>query len=143
MNITKFCENGELLPILLASGMNPHIKDEYDYTYLHIVEDLETAKFLVESGLDVNVSAFNKITPLYSLLTNHNSPNIEILKYFIEKGADVNKRFIYDLTPLIISSKSDENTGVVEALLKAGANVDDVDFNGGFQGYSKFKLYGF
>ena len=138
MNITKFCENGELLPILFAAGMDPRMRNtSYGNSYLHRVKDIETAKFLFDSGLDISLRNLNNETPLRCLLKRFNSKgdsadrDSELLNYFIEKGADVNERGTHGFTPLMYASTdNDRKIRAVEILLKAGANINDTDNSG-------------
>eukprot|EP01136_Pigoraptor_vietnamica_P013186 Opistho-1_new@4141 len=82
----------------------------------------EVAKFLIESGSDINgKSKFG--TPLMACIVKANN---EIAKILIEKKADVNFADGNGTTALIYATNF-KNYEIVSALVKAKANVDQKD----------------
>eukprot|EP00919_Chromeraceae_sp_WS-2016_P004917 GHVR01011628.1.p2 GENE.GHVR01011628.1~~GHVR01011628.1.p2 ORF type:complete len:107 (+),score=13.94 GHVR01011628.1:524-844(+) len=81
---------------------------------------LDTVKYLIEKGADVNLRNVNGNTAL--LLTVRYNIS-ETFKYLIEKGADVNVRNAEGNTALMIASESNL-LDTVKFLIEKGADVN-------------------
>ena len=70
-------------------------KDEYDSELLDYAiegEKTDTALFLIENGIDVNLVDEDKQTALHYVC---NYPNIEVAKSILDHGGNINKRDKY------------------------------------------------
>lgn len=77
----------------------------------------ETARFLVESGADVNARYRNGMTPLMGAVQFGRQ---EMVRYLLSKGADPNLKSAKGQTALSLSRERNDSASV-EALVKAGA----------------------
>jgi len=104
------------MKVLIDEGVDVNMKNEYDYTPIHIQQDEGVVRLLIDAGADVNARTCNGITPLHH---NYNKSE-EVIRLLIEAGADVNARNIDGYSPLHFHN--DEK--VVRLLIKAGADVN-------------------
>ncbi|KAJ7788289.1 ankyrin repeat-containing domain protein, partial [Mycena olivaceomarginata] len=80
----------------------------------------DVAKFLIETGADVNVTDKDGVTPLhYTSLQGHT----DVAKFLIDKGADVNATNKDRATPLHYASLRG-HTDVSKFLTEKGADID-------------------
>ena len=87
------------------------------------VDDLETARLLIQAGADAKLADRYEVTPLYLACTNGNAAMIKLL---LDAGADPNSVDPTGETALMTAAK----VGVLEAarvLLDRGAKVDTTD----------------
>ena len=82
------------------------------------LEDIITA---LEKGADINARNKNKMTALMVAAMYNNSP--EVIDALVEHGADINAQNHKGNTALIFAAMMND-TEVVRALLKAGANIE-------------------
>lgn len=85
-------------------------------------DDMTIARTLIESGADLGGPPENRFPPL---LSARSAPMVDLL---VRAGADPNDRpnnSVAGLTPLMMTAYRD--AGVAEALLKAGARLEDLD----------------
>jgi uncharacterized protein len=83
------------------------------------LDDLETAKLLVDAGADVKAANRYGVTPLSLACTNGNEAMVGLL---LEAGADPNSRLRGDETVLMTAARTGK-LGPVKALLARGADV--------------------
>lgn len=103
-------QSAELTKFLISSGVNPKIRFGAGATALHVADDLELVKYLVEEhGLDVNAKNDYGYTPL------HLAHSLEFAKYLVSKGADVNAVSNSGETVF----KTNKNSAVLEFLSKS------------------------
>jgi Ca-activated chloride channel homolog len=102
----------DILKILIAKGADIQAIDEHgvsvlDNAVLGVVSrqtSMESLKFLVDQGLDVNKSTQKGKTAGYTaLMVAARSNHIELAKYLISKGANVNAKAEQGDSPLSIS----------------------------------------
>jgi len=87
--------------------------------------NLKKVRSLIESGVDVDTRDRYGMTPL---AVSAQTGQLEIAAYLLEKKADVNiPDTFYHVTPLL-QSLWNQNSGVAELLLKAGAEPRDSAF---------------
>ena len=85
--------------------------------------NLETVKYLVEHGADVNAKTKDGWTAL--MIASKYANNLETVKYLIEKGSDVNAKKTKDgWTALMIASTTPDNLETVKYLVEHGADVN-------------------
>jgi ankyrin repeat protein len=84
-------------------------------------KNIESAKYLVEKGADVNLAAKNGISPLMMAIQNK---DLEFVKFLIEKGAEINARDVDDETPLQYAIYM-ETLEIVKYLIQKKANIND------------------
>jgi ankyrin repeat protein len=87
----------------------------------------DTLKFLIDSGLDVNLRDPDEgVTPLFHAVT---SDSLDNLKLLLARGADVNARDESGRTPLWHAATG-LNTGPITLLCQHGADVNAQDYEG-------------
>jgi hypothetical protein len=78
----------------------------------------------------VNIEIEDKKTALIYLLENIDKPNVpQMIELLINAGADVTSRGSYPLTPLSLAC-SKKNGTIARMLLKAGADLNAINFDG-------------
>ena len=103
---------------------NAHTKP-FGNTILHLAaahHHLEIVKYIVELGAKVDVVDCCGRTALMRGIVN-----LPIVEYLIAARSNVNHQTQYGMTPLIISVKEPRAKGIVECLLKAGADPTVMD----------------
>jgi cytohesin len=111
--LSKDPQYSKISRALLESGASPNKRDKNGKTYLMFAldaGDFESAKLLIDKGVEVDASDNKGVTPLMCAVKGSlTGPQIEsICKIMLEKGADPNKR----------------NKGNVTALEMAGSHPD-------------------
>ena len=140
--LLKAIENGELDEVSsLLEGFNelnetfskPDSEDVENWTYL-----LHACKFgnsglvelLLKSGADLDVTDSDGKPPLYWASCNgDNDETTRICTLLIEKGVDINQQATTGRTALMWAALKG-NSGLVELLLKSGADLDVADNDG-------------
>ena len=141
-------QNFEVVKLLVDSGANVNATTTLrgsEFTPLkgaiaHSEPCLDTVKYLVENGADVNVSMnglnnfgapISGFTPLiYAVYRSQ--PCLEVVQYLIGSGADVNAAMvvtggfgpIVKGTPLILAINAKAPIDIVKVLIDAGADVN-------------------
>jgi len=108
---------------LLGRRVDPNGAQVDGMTALHWaaqLDDLETAKLLVDAGADVKAANRYGVTPLAAACTNGNRAMVELL---LGAGADPNTKLRGGETALMTAARTGR-LGPVEALLARGADVD-------------------
>jgi ankyrin repeat protein len=110
----------ELVRLLLQKGASANVADDQGCTYLHSVENVESALELVKYGADINAQNVYKETPLYNLsFYGH----FDCAKALLQNGADPNIVANGGWTPLHIAAAED-NLDFVEELIKWKVDVN-------------------
>ncbi|HUW49841.1 MAG TPA: ankyrin repeat domain-containing protein [Sulfuricella sp.] len=93
--------------------------------------NLEMVKTLIESGADVNLADPQGWTALMKALYNHelNCGFPDVVQTLIDAGAGIETQIGYGIRPLMLAAGYGE-AGVVEVLLKAGADVRAINEGG-------------
>lgn len=85
-----YCDDVEVIKLLLDKGANLDDKDHYENSVLHIVVrsgNIKVAKLLIENGINVDSENIDGETPLqYACFWS----DFEMVKLLIDNGADVN-----------------------------------------------------
>ena len=115
----------ETCRLLLNKGANPDNEDNGEPILVHAVTkgDLEAVKLLVEQG---KPSAKSRTRALLSAVQS--STNVDMVRYLAQNGADYNGKTAAGR--MIHEAVSGENVAILDALVEAGANVDDVNDEG-------------
>lgn len=115
----------ETVRLLLDKGADPDNKDNAEPVLVHAVAkgDLEAVKLLIEHG---NLSAQSRTRALLSAVQS--SSNIDMVRYLVHNGADYNGKTETGL--LIHAAVLGKNVAILDVLVEAGANVDDVNDEG-------------
>ena len=112
--------------ILLEYGADiNHIENDFDRTALmHAVyeDDLESIRFLLENGADINLQTPEGETAIYEAATQDRATLLLLLK----NGANPNVQTSYGTTPLM-EAVSDDKKKNVKLLLEYGANINEAD----------------
>jgi ankyrin repeat protein len=146
----------EVVEALVKAGANVNIADKYGVVPLSVAANATIAKMLIEEGADVN--AVNKRGESALLLAARNGRD-DVVEVLLQAGADVNKADSGGYSPLSVAANAtiatmiiergvDVNAvnqsgqsalmlatmfnrvGVVEALVRAGADVSKADLSG-------------
>jgi ankyrin repeat protein len=131
---------------LIGKGANLNALDDANTTVLNAAtgygNDTETIRLLIDAGQDVNAADTTGITPLMNAA---GAENLAAVRLLLSKGAKVNavsgdlgievKNGMIqagELTPLLsaLMAPSVRPTGLVKALLEAGADVNSKDIRG-------------
>lgn len=104
-----------LLPVRGLYGQD--IADAMKYIYMR---KYDTAKTLIESGIDVN----KKERGSYLMNVACHRGNPEMVRFLIEHGAHINVRAEDGSTPLYWAAGGDQDGRLVKLLLERGARVD-------------------
>lgn len=104
--------------LLIENGADVNKPDRTGVTPLHNVQIAEIARLLLEKGANVHATTVNGITPLMS---SSNAP-ASVGKLIINAGANV-QASVKGESPLMLAV-GEQNLGLVEALLVAGADAN-------------------
>ncbi|PKS11061.1 hypothetical protein jhhlp_002822 [Lomentospora prolificans] len=111
-----------LMPLLLERGLDPGLPQPIlGGTLLHEVQDLTTARLLIDAGANVNAGNYFGDKPL------HRHKSLDMVKLLLEAGADPTLTDFNGKTPLHQPHTSPE---VVEELIRAGCPVNRRDIWG-------------
>lgn len=116
-------EDGEVAQYLIDIGAQVDFKTSGDWTALHLVDSVDIARQLIDSGLDPNARTDSGSTPSHLAAGNGFE---EVVALFMEKGADVNIANGQGSTPLHDAAREGHKK-VVELLLNNGAELGAKD----------------
>ncbi|XP_045473989.1 uncharacterized protein LOC123680240 [Harmonia axyridis] len=124
--------------ILLQYGAEIDSRNRDDNTVLHILcsqeegIDMEMCEFLIDCGLDPNLTGKFGQTPLHMLAKNNKAPHaLECAKLLIEKGVDVNSKNVFGETALHnLADYCEDYTPFFELLLKSGTETKIINHFG-------------
>ncbi len=144
-SLLHYAGNPEVARLLIDAGLDPKDRDRWGYTPLHtavIWEKLDTVKFFVEKGLDINAKIRwfirNDDIPIGSTpldIALDNGPDNEIVNYLKELGAKTGRYLPGDLyyedlgdteIELFRGVRNGQLT-VIKNRLNKGADVNAVD----------------
>lgn len=122
----------DLIKLLLQHKADPNRVDRDGYTPLSKVirmKDVELAKLLLNAGANPNLRYPPSGNPfLIEAISNNNAALIDTLLAY---GVDPNTRSIQDnSSALMLASSNAAGTGIIEKLIKAGANINTVNRQG-------------
>ncbi|MDL2207229.1 ankyrin repeat domain-containing protein [Desulfovibrio sp. OttesenSCG-928-M16] len=117
----------EIVKALLDAGARLDVTDSRGHSLLHVASvgggGVAMLELLVEKGLDVKAVEDDGDTVLFHAARN-NKP--EVIEWLIKAGCDVNRATDEGKTALHAALEYRGNLEAMEALLKAGANVNAV-----------------
>ena len=115
---------------LIFSGVRVDAKEPNEgWTPLHMAASmghLQTAQFIVMSGVSVNIRDYNGYTPLH---VGAKAGNLSIVQMLATLGADVNAKSMDGFTPLYVAAEAD-NLSIVQMLADSGADINAKDKDG-------------
>lgn len=131
---SKTCRK-EMLLLLLKYGLDVKIRNEEGRNLLHLFikyvdgensqEALEVVEILINSGISVNESDKNGITPLHFCIQR---AYIHLISFLIKNGADV-KQKIYNQSPLVLAIMYGSKD-ICDLLISSGADIHARDNDG-------------
>jgi len=87
--------------------------------------DMDTVKYLIDHGADVNKSnTYDDDTLLHAACKKD---NYDIIKYLVEHNADINALSGVDRTPLHVAIIENARLCTIQYLVENGANIDAVN----------------
>lgn len=115
----------ETCRLLLDKRADPDNEDNAEPILVHAVAkgDLEAVKLLIELG---NPSVESRTRALLSAVQS--STNVDMVRYLVQNGADYNGKTAAGL--MIHEAVSSKNVAILDVLVEAGADVDDVNDKG-------------
>ena len=131
MGAARNAKTLDILKILIKKGANIQAVDDhgvsvFDNAVIGVVSrqtSMESLKFLVNQGLNVNKSTLKgKTTGYTALMMAARSNHIELAKYLISKGANVNANAEQGDTPLSIAME-EKHKKMMALLKKHGATT--------------------
>lgn len=125
-----FYNHKDIAELLILNGANLEAKTEYFYTVLfHAVDtqNIVIAKFLIDSGADINSQGLHKGSFLTRAIRTSGSITMSLM--LIENGIDIEIIDFEGNTALNIAATFGD-TRIVEALIKRNAKLDNQDSNG-------------
>jgi ankyrin repeat protein len=123
-------EKPEVVKFLIESGADINIQDSEKNTPLHYAienESGEIVKTLLKANANLQIENGRNQTPLLLAVEND---NLSIARLILESGADPNHKNSYKVTPLQMAVSRGSQLEILNALLKAGAKVNDSDEDG-------------
>lgn len=123
------CTSRKIAKLLLDSGAEVDVRDEYLRTPLHIAVEyarLDIVSILLDHGASVSATRKDRKTPL------HLAKSASMVKLLLDRGAFVNARDNQGSSPLHTAVKTSEPSDfreIVKLLLQAGANASAEDVN--------------
>ena len=133
--LQKMANTGQFNPL--------HITDSEKWNYLHRANlinpsPVETVKFYLDKGVEVNAQAVYGMTPLHYAMRAKNGDAALAL---LEAGADPNIPNIDNTIPLAMIGGMPERLDVLEKMLQCGANVHYKSGNSGLEILELIKTY--
>jgi ankyrin repeat protein len=111
----------DMAKLLIAKKAQVNVKNSFNRNLLHLANDLELTKLLLDKGADVNARDAGGFTPLRVAIERKN--DLELIKLLLAKGANINAKDSIGNTPLHIAAALDRFEEV-ELLLQKGADVN-------------------
>jgi len=112
----------------LGCGINNVIEGK---NLLHIAamsNCVESVKFFLEKGLDIEAKSDAGLTPLIYAVFNNEST--EVIHFLIDKGADIEAKSDGGYTPLMFAAGSKDSTEVIQFLIDKGADINALTYDG-------------
>lgn len=123
IDITALCLMGKVDKIKELLVKNPklvHTSLNNGATLLHVVNDIGTAKLLLDNGAIIGATDENGFMPIHTATIEN---KIEIVKFLIDRGADIHAKCMDDWTPLHFAIHGDLYD-MTKMLINQGANVN-------------------
>lgn len=133
--LQKMADTGQFNPL--------HITESEQWNYLHRANlinpsPVETIKFYLDKGVEVNAQDVYGMTPLHYAMRAKNGDAAMAL---LEAGADPNIPNIDNTIPLAMIGGMPERLDVLEKMLQCGANVHYKSGNSGLEILELIKTY--
>lgn len=132
VGLKKLCKEGYDLNLPIDAGLEYGLEDP-DYMpvlffAIRKYASLEFIETLLELGLDIRQIDEDGLSALDIAIKFR---RVDVIEFCIEKGIDVNETHRPSgLTPMLVASCFNNNTEIVELLLKHGAEINAHDQNG-------------
>ncbi|KAJ5234999.1 uncharacterized protein N7469_004167 [Penicillium citrinum] len=116
----------EALKLLLAKfDKDANESNRFGVTLLHAAAEngsIDTVKFLVRKGANVNAASIDKWTPLHNAASKG---HIDIVAFLIDNGASINIKSGSGITPLHDAASTGQ-TSTIKFLLNRGAHLNEL-----------------
>lgn len=127
--------NVQALSALIKNGANITLKDRNDrsaFLYAALFcSDVNVLQVLLEAGCDTaETITINKPQNLMAFASFTNT-NPEVISFLAKKTGDIDKPNTMGTTPIMWACMYNSNPAVIEALIKAGADINDARHNSG------------
>lgn len=127
----------DLIPLIVEKGGDvKELEGKGRSSLRYALEDLETTKFLIDSGANMNNIPNDGVTPISAAIISN---NLEAAKLLLELGAEVNPKYapelnkeVTPLPPLVACSvvKGEEYISFARDLLDNGADINYIVIDG-------------
>ena len=104
----------KMLEVLQRNSLTINSIVIYNYSLLHVPQEYDTMKYLIEKNGDVNLKNDYGITPIFT------QKNYETIKLLVENGADIHTTCNYNFNPLFWQKEPK----AMKYLLKKGLNIN-------------------
>lgn len=121
LNLAVIHDRIECIKILLEAGVNPNLRDDFEYTAIHLARSVDAIKLLLQHNADIHIKTNDGCTVLHSMAAWGNSN--KCIEYFIEQGLDINETDMGGNTPLH-TALFRNNIECVKFLIDNGANTE-------------------
>lgn len=129
MRAARSNPNPDSIRILIAAGADLHAKNSFGAGVLAYAVDnpnTEILRIFLDAGLDVNEATPRGATPLmFAAGSTPNPEALAVVTLLLEAGADLHARDKDGLTAFLRAAELSRNPGVLSALLRAGADINE------------------
>ena len=117
----------EIVKLLLEKGADPNAKNVVGRTGLHVTNNVEVARLLVQAGAKVTETEMGGDTPLFKAIFFGNN---DLVKFYLDNGAKItdlgnSKRGVLSLA--VMFNRGQQTLDLLQYLLDKGADINQQD----------------